>query len=183
MIQSNRLQCLNGAYFSEFTNPLVELLLQNIGHTSTSLLQGATKTGEIYRQLKQRIGQAEFSDNVKRNFNYECCFPGCQIKGKGFLVGGHIARWADNEKVRGATGNGLCLCLIHDKAFENGFFTVKEDYCIKLIPSNIQDHHDWIRKDLEKGEGFEIKSRQINPFQHCLQEHWSRVGYSPNHQN
>jgi len=179
VIQRNNLQCLNGAYFSEFDQRLSELLIGKAEQTNQvhePRIAGYTTTGVSYGTLARRIGQQQFSDNVKRNFNHQCCFPNCKSQGDGFLVSGHIARWADNAYLRGNTDNGLCLCLMHDKAFEKGFFTLDSNFRIKLlILRNKSD--EWLFDFLKEGEGQEIKPRQINPSIKALELHWDRVGY------
>jgi predicted restriction endonuclease len=71
-----------------------------------------------------RIGQKKFADTIKGLYQNRCCFPGCGVADPRFLVASHIARWSDNEALRGHTGNGLCFCLMHDRAFELGLFTL-----------------------------------------------------------
>lgn len=138
VIQRDRLQCLNGAYFSEFDDIFPSILLENIKNTQKSNKIGDNvHTGITIKNYKQRIGHQEFSKNVKNNFNSKCCFPKCKVEGNGFLISGHIDRWADNESLRGHTGNGLCFCLMHDKAFENGFFTLDKNYKVVLFHDNI----------------------------------------------
>lgn len=175
VIQSGRLQCLNGAYFSEFDERLVDLLTSQI---DIHLQEGQTViTGDTLAELRTRIGHRQFAENVKRNFNYKCCFPGCEIHGRGFLVSGHIARWADNHELRGNTQNGLCLCLLHDRAFEKGHFTLDQEFNIKIIEDNL-NHNEWLSSFLNKGKGQPIKSRTLDPMIEALRKHWKRIGYN-----
>jgi len=119
VIQSGRLQCLNGAYLSEVDAKLQEILFgADIAPEANVGLQRpaeSTNVNERYYQQKVRLGQKDFSDNVRKNYNYQCCYPGCEIQDRKFLVGSHIARWTDAPQWRGETSNGLCLCLMHDK--------------------------------------------------------------------
>jgi hypothetical protein len=170
--QNGRLQCLNGAYFSEFNFDLTNLLLENIEYA----IGVNSATAETYNLLKQRVGHEEFAKNVKNNYNFECCFPNCEIRGRGFLVSSHIARWADNIDLRGHTGNGLCLCLLHDRAFESGFFTIDENFRIRVVEANLKDHQ-WIHSALKKAENFQIGRRKIDPLIESIHHHWNRVGY------
>jgi predicted restriction endonuclease len=177
-IQSNQLQCLFGAYFSEFDEQLAEMLTKELRSTlKVPQIHSTTNTSTILKALEQRIGQQKFSDNVKGNYNYKCCFPGCKINDPSFLIGGHIARWSDNENLRGNTANGLCFCLMHDKAFEKGFFTLDSNYRVVLIHKRIRSK--WITDFLILGENLEIKPRQINPLLEALENHWERIGYKP----
>lgn len=74
------------------------------------------QTGERIRELRVREGQQRFSDNVRGNYSGRCCFPHCPIVEQHFLIGAHIARWSDVPHLRGKVSNGLCFCLMHDKA-------------------------------------------------------------------
>lgn len=176
-IQNNRLQCLFGAYFSEFGDQLPRMLVERYAiDRDRIVVAGNANTGVTTREVEQRIGHQEFSDNVKRNFNHKCCFPNCPVEGKNFLVSGHIARWADNETLRGDTSNGLCLCLMHDKAFERGFFTLNENFRVVIVNPYFGNRH-WLANLLQAGENLEIKARQINPSIDALRNHWQRIGY------
>lgn len=175
VFQKGRFQCLNGAYFSEF-DILANLIIRNLESSNESLTDDAKKavTAERLKMLKQRIGQQKFSDNVKNNYYNKCCFPMCNIEGPEFLIGSHIARWADNVELRGDTANGLSLCLIHDKAFEKGYFTLDESY--KIIVHNKDKMASWLQANLCAVEGQEIKSRKIDPSLTALGCHWKRIG-------
>jgi hypothetical protein len=179
VIQKNKLQCQNGAYFSEFDQELSNKLittLESIDNLSKKKGIGNSNTGELLKLLKQRIGHQKFSENVKENYSYKCCYPGCEIEGSGFLVSGHIARWADNENLRGDTDNGLCLCLVHDKSFERGYFTLDHNFNIVVFDEKIKGR-SWLIKNLNSGQGKSIKQRIINPSISALKEHWVRIGY------
>jgi len=177
VIQNNKLQCLNGAYFSEFDDVFSLLLTKDYETVQRhKTVNNNAITGITYKELAQRVGQQVFSENVKKNYGFKCCFPNCEVEGKDFLVGGHIARWADNESLRGNTENGLCFCLMHDKAFEKGYFTLEEDFTVVITSSEINKRH-WLKNILEQGKNLEIKPREINPSIEALKEHWNRIGY------
>ncbi|NNT70925.1 hypothetical protein HKT18_01735 [Flavobacterium sp. IMCC34852] len=174
VIQRDKLQCLNGAYFSEFDSFLASKISDELLEVRKTI-KNTAKTDVVVKELEQRIGHQEFSENVKSNFNYKCCYPGCNVEGKGFLISGHITRWADNKDLRGNTDNGLCLCLMHDKAFEKGFFTLDNNYKVILIRNKFENKK-WLLDYLEQGENIEIKTRQINPSLEALKNHWIRIG-------
>ena len=48
------------------------------------------------------------------------------------MVASHIIPWAKDEKNRLNPHNGLCLNVIHDKAFDKGYLTITAEYKIKL---------------------------------------------------
>ena len=90
-------------------------------------------------------------------------------------MGAHIARWADKPELRGNLRNGLCLCLLHDKAFEAGIFTIDEDYRIFASPNAIESESRLL-KDIAAAHGKEIRLSSAPPITEALLEHWIRVG-------
>lgn len=185
VIQGGKLQKQNGAYLSEVDDELFDLLIpkrlaNGFGEDEESY--GApnrnSSVGEENRNVKTRKGQSEFASNVKANFNGKCCFPNCDIRDLDFLVGAHIARWADCEEHRGETSNGLCLCLIHDKAFEKGLYTLDSKLRVRLNHEILEAYSNEIHKYLD-AEGIEIKSRTLEIESKFLKMHWTRIGFTP----
>jgi len=46
------------------------------------------------------------------------------------LNASHIIPWAVNKQRRADPRNGICLCALHDRAFDRGLITVSEDFRI-----------------------------------------------------
>jgi len=80
-----------------------------------------------------RSKQKPFSDKVKLIYKYSCCI--CSLRTKPFLVGSHIIPWRIRKDIRLDPSNGLCLCVLHDKAFDRGYLTIDENYHIHLASS------------------------------------------------
>lgn len=85
---------------------------------------------ETERTVKVRLGQAFFRAAVLSNYREICCI--CAMPIKELLIASHIIPWKDRDDLRLNPHNGLCLCALHDKAFDQGFITVTVDYEIKL---------------------------------------------------
>ena len=81
---------------------------------------------------KIRAKQQAFSNKVKTNYGNKCAI--CSLSTRQFLIGSHIIPWKDRKDIRLDPANGICLCSLHDKAFDNGFITVDNNY--KLLVSN-----------------------------------------------
>lgn len=178
VVQSKRLQCLNGAYLSYLSDQLLELLFEiRVTHTKAGpqAVAATAGTGTQLGVAAQRVGQEEFSDNVRDNWNNRCCFPGCDISDPRFLVGAHIARWSDAPELRGNTNNGLCLCLVHDKAFEVGAFTF--DTQLRVVLGVKEPAGAWVRTILDSAAGKQLPAAQHPPAVEALSKHWSRHGY------
>lgn len=80
----------------------------------------------------RRVGHQKFSKLVKRNYGHKCAI--CEISESEFLVAGHISTWADDKENRINPTNGICLCPLHDKAFEYGYISLTDNY--QLIINN-----------------------------------------------
>jgi hypothetical protein len=179
--QSGRLQCLNGAYLSDVDEELLTVLFGNstgLTASDSGAVIVSVATGSQISTIRARLGQSRFSDEIKKLYGNHCCFPGCDISDPRFLVGAHIARWSDNEALRGDMGNGLCLCLIHDKAFEVGLYTLDEHLGIFVNPRD-RESSSIIVQDLLKNEGEKILASKVPPLVDALLEHWIRIGIDP----
>lgn len=180
VIQANRLQCLNGAYLSQVSQELLNILLAESAPPSRAPYQTSDEVsvGERTSAAISRIGQRQFSDQVRSNFGSLCCFPGCNISEKEFLVGAHIARWSDKPELRGQISNGLCLCLMHDKAFELGLFTIDAELRIWVSPAKIRNNN-WAQAHLFAFHGQSIRLGVIPLSEDALLHHWERTGCYP----
>lgn len=177
VIQSGALQCLQGAYLSDVDNKLLTILLARRLKTRShgGKFRVFVETGTDLRTVKARRGQGNFAKQIKRMYSHTCCFPGCGITDQRFLIASHITRWTDNEKLRGEMGNGLCLCLMHDKAFEVGLFTLDDDHQVFLDPKERNALHPaW--PALLQYHGQPIAAAATPPLKQALVEHRQRVG-------
>lgn len=176
--QGKQLQCLNGGYFSDMSSELWLALFGTAMVTPDSPASAEVEnvpTGSQLRNVLTRIGQGEFSRNTKENYDYRCCFPGCEIDDVRFLIGSHIARWADHEALRGDMENGLCLCSFHDKAFEIGLFTFDSLHRVCLTPAA----KGKVAETLQLAEGQTLVGGRRRPSLPALREHWKRISFAP----
>lgn len=180
VIQADRLQCLNGAYLSEASSDLACLLLDRPVdvHQSPMDIVREARTGERLREVLTRVGQRAFSDLVRRNYGTQCCFPGCDVKEGAFLRGSHVARWADAPELRGDVKNGLCLCLMHDQAFERGLFTVDLDLHVWVDPDKASQS-PWATTHLIPHHGQGLRAGKVDPSEEALLLHWERTSSYP----
>ncbi|AZY95639.1 HNH endonuclease (plasmid) [Paracoccus sp. Arc7-R13] len=74
--------------------------------------------------------QRAFANAVKRNYRNTCALTG--IKTREFLIASHIVPWSLDESIRLDPSNGICLSLLVDKAFENGFININDDLTVSV---------------------------------------------------
>ena len=179
--QSGRLQCQNGAYLSDVDEELFAALFDVPVNTNNEKGSKSPITVETSSQLatvERRLGQSAFSKSIKDLYGHSCCIPSCPVADSRFLVGSHIARWIDNKLLRGHPGNGLCLCLMHDKAFERGVFTIDKEFRIFVNPNESKNSAPFV-EDLRTQHGKRIALGSIAPLEDAIMQHWARVKLIP----
>ncbi len=86
-------------------------------------------------QTTTRVGQDFFRRSVLSAYNYRCCITGLSIPK--LLVASHIIPWCVDEANRLNPRNGLCLSILHDKAFDAGIMAIAEDMTVRVSRKNI----------------------------------------------
>jgi len=79
---------------------------------------------------KLRVNQAFFRRTVIAAYRNECCV--CAIPIQPLLVAAHIVPWTADRTIRMNPHNGLCLCSLHDRAYDRGLLRIGRDYSIAL---------------------------------------------------
>ena len=88
------------------------------------------------RLVMTRLRQSFFRKAVLASYGSRCCLCGMELKP--LLVGSHIKPWsAASEEERTDPENGLCLCVLHDKAYDRGLLTVTTKYRV-IVSSAIK---------------------------------------------
>ncbi|MDD5079754.1 MAG: HNH endonuclease [Candidatus Omnitrophica bacterium] len=80
--------------------------------------------------VKTRVNQNFFRSVVLSSYGFKCCITGIQLPE--LLVASHIVPWSIDKKSRMDPANGVCLNLLHDKAFDRGLITITTEYKIRL---------------------------------------------------
>ena len=83
--------------------------------------------------VKSRINQNFFRSAVLTSYQNKCCITGLPFAE--LLNASHIIPWAVDTNNRLNPHNGLCLNVLHDRAFDRGLITIKPDYTIDISPS------------------------------------------------
>ncbi|MDD5174981.1 MAG: HNH endonuclease [Sterolibacterium sp.] len=81
-------------------------------------------------QATARVGQNFFRRSVLSAYNYRCCITGLAVPK--LLVASHIVPWRVGAENRLNPRNGLCLSMLHDKAFDAGIITIAEDMAVRV---------------------------------------------------
>lgn len=85
---------------------------------------------DVERILKSRVNHSLFRKVVVSNYYNSCAI--CSLDIQNLLVASHILKWSENKEHRLNPTNGLCLCNIHDRAFELGYIGINTNYSILI---------------------------------------------------
>lgn len=107
----------------------------------------------------ERANQDIFRGRVLTVYDSRCCITG--IQSSDMIQACHIKPWSicsENSKERLDPRNGLCLNVLHHKAFDDGLFTLDEKYCVELSPVlNLVEKPDVVERYYRPYEGKPIK--------------------------
>lgn len=127
------------------------------------------------RVVSVRLCQAFFRRAVLASYGVKCCVCGLDLRE--LLIASHIVPWAASEATRADPCNGLCLCALHDRAFDRGIMTVDpSDLTIRVGARAIASRNAAVRSSLA-----ELHHRRIllpnrfAPAPECLAWHADNV--------
>ena len=162
---------------------------ERLAFESEELLEKITGRGsQVFEEAKQfpegrtretlvraRVNQGFFRAAVLAAYEARCCITGLPVPE--LLNASHIVPWALDIKNRTNPRNGLCLNVIHDRAFDCGLLTVTTDFRVQLSPKVKAKSADTAVKELLcRYDGVSISlPRRFSPDQECLRFHNERV--------
>ena len=85
------------------------------------------------RIVRQRVNQHFFRSAVLAAYDSQCCITGLALPE--LLNASHIIPWAENAKTRVNPANGLCLNVLHDRAFDRGLIAISPKLRVMVSPA------------------------------------------------
>jgi predicted restriction endonuclease len=79
---------------------------------------------------KVRVNQYLFRSIVLAGYRAQCAV--CELPLPSLLVASHIVPWSIDKAHRMNPHNGICLCAIHDRAFDKGLLGIGADYKVSI---------------------------------------------------
>lgn len=124
---------------------LAELTHQSVEEMNELNEDELPKEGlERERLVRVRVNQRFFRSTVLTSYESRCCITGLAIPC--LLTASHIAPWAKDQHNRMNPRNGLCLNLLHHKAFDEGLITITPEFRVRvsssLATSKTSEAHD-----------------------------------------
>ena len=122
---------------------------------------------------RQRLGQNRIRVKAIENYGGRCAF--CDVIQDSLLVAAHISRWADDEKNRGNLHNVICICRFHDPLFEQGYFTLGENF--EILAKPVSNTSGTLVSDILKHHTAFHGPLHFPPSQDMLRIHRQRSGF------
>jgi predicted restriction endonuclease len=162
--------------FEHISGQAVEEIL-NGGSSSETLLEleETDYTGENRTvQSTARRGQNFFRNAVLTAYDFKCCISGLSVQE--LLVASHIVPWAVDPSNRKNPANGLALSALHDKAFDLGLITVRDDFTVRVSDKGSSDSDFFYMTAVKSYEGKQIaKPEKFLPHSDFLAFHREHV--------
>jgi hypothetical protein len=96
------------------------------------VLPPTTGETEKERLIRVRLRQAFFRQTILASYGSACCV--CGLPCEALLVASHIIPWSKRPDLRVNPRNGLCLCALHDRAFDRGLISVTPQFTLTVSP-------------------------------------------------
>jgi len=87
---------------------------------------------EVERIIRTRRVQGFFRATVFNCYDSRCALTGLAVPA--LLNASHIIPWSDGPTRRADPRNGLCLNVLHDRAFDRGLVTFDEEWRLVISP-------------------------------------------------
>lgn len=125
-------------------------------------------------QATTRIGQVFFRRSVLSAYNYQCCITGLSVPK--LLVASHIIPWRVDAANRLNPRNGLCLSMLHDKAFDAGIIAIREDMTVSVSRKHATNADHFFNSALLAYDGKSIAlPEKFCPFSEFLAYHRQHI--------
>ena len=90
---------------------------------------GIVPTDSAVALARQRRGQERLRRLTLLNYDSMCAL--CDVNDLSMLIASHIVGWAEAPEARGKLSNVLCLCQFHDVLFEQGYWSLADDFTLR----------------------------------------------------
>ena len=124
--------------------------------------------------VNQRVGQQYFREIILGNYQQRCCISG--LSHPKLLVAGHIVPWGKDMKQRLNPRNGLCLSILHEKAFDRGIITLDENLRVMVSKEGVEQNDVFYQSAILDYEGKSIEiPEKLGPEPEFLAQHREEV--------
>lgn len=89
---------------------------------------------ESKSEIRVRVYQNKLREIVLDNYKSACAI--CEINKPDLLVCSHIKPWKADKEERLNPRNAICFCVLHDKMFDKGYFSIDSEFKIIFGPKS-----------------------------------------------
>jgi putative restriction endonuclease len=89
---------------------------------------------EVLRTVKQKVRDADFRDRIMTAYKSTCAMCDVQLR---LIDAAHIVP-VDSPTSTDDTNNGIALCALHHRAFDNGLISFDLSYKIQVSQTSLQ---------------------------------------------
>jgi len=149
-----------------------ERLVDGVSDVAPTESAGPT---EVERTIRARRVQRFFRESLLINYERRCAIS--EIGLPGLLNASHIIPWATDVKRRADPRNGILLCTVYDRAFDQGLITFDEKHRLILHDRlKADDHPAMIDRMFRSIEGAPLKlPKRAQPDPEALAYHRREV--------
>lgn len=124
--------------------------------------------------VRQRVNQSFFRKMILASYNNKCCVTGSNYVS--LLSACHIKPWNKDVKNRMNPQNGLCMNILLHYSFDQGLFTITNDYRILLSREVYSLNDPFMSKNLLSYENCKITLPQkFIPEKVFLEYHYDTI--------
>ena len=124
--------------------------------------------------VRRRLHQRLFRDRVLIAYQRQCAL--CHLRHPELLDAAHIKE--DSDGGEPIVPNGVAMCAIHHRAFDNDVFGIRPDYLIEVRPDVLEEHDGpTLRYALQALHETKLdlpRQRAARPDPLLLEERWTR---------
>lgn len=86
------------------------------------------ESAEVVARIRRK--QSFFRKSVLSSYDSRCCMSG--VSDGRLLIASHIVPWSKSPANRLNPANGLCLSVLHDRAYDQGLITVTKEFRVRV---------------------------------------------------
>lgn len=121
-----------------------------------------------------RVGQNLFRNAVLSAYDNRCCISG--LSHPKFLIASHIVPWRDDPQNRLNPHNGLCLSVLHDRAFDQGLLAIDDNMTVLVSPMIKHSPDAFLKETVLAYEGKPIElPEKFEPDKAFLSHHQEHI--------
>ena len=126
------------------------------------------QVGTYETTTQARVVDPEFRATVLTEYDHRCPISG--VDHSELLDVAHVLSWSDHPQHRADMANVLPLSKTHHAAFDRGFFTLDEGYCLRVNPA-FETESQLLQRTIIEQDGTQIQLADDSVSASYLTEH------------